>query len=495
MSLVLPGGLAPATTTTAQGESSPHAVTSTAPAITAWSLPSAAFERYLLADDTDQYPMTYQLRLVLSGTFDVPTFERAYLRAVERHPLFAARIVGTGRAARWMGADPRAWIDVAPAGTPLRYPREERIWLDRETPVRIWIRTSPDEVDLRLQMHHSCADGLGAYQFLEDVLAAYDLEVHGPEGGARLRDVDPAQLPLRTRFGLSWGAQLARLPAEIWGLVVGMLIFFLGRPLALSRRRSEPPAEDGTCLLDQPAYHFTPGEFAGLKAAARRDGATLNDLMLRDAFRAIQTWQAQCGQPVRHGLVRIMLPMDLRSPGDERLPAVNVVAMVNLDRRPGWIGDWRRALRLLNWETWFLKRFRFGLSFIRGVQVCERLPGGLSLLCGLKRPYATAVLSNLGKVFEGPGLVRDEGRVRVGRARVERVESAPPVRRGTAAGISILSYAGRLGIALSYDRWHWSQADAQAFLDVLVATLRETGAEALAASETSSTAMANAARG
>lgn len=443
-------------------------------------LPLVVFERYLLADDHAHHPMTFQLRLLFSGSLEEQAFERACTRALRQNALFGARVAGQGRERAWVAPPQwRPWIDAGPLGREFAYPGQERIAIDRESPTRIWVRSDADQVEVRLQVHHSSGDGLGAYQFLEDLLAAYDLECRGPQAGSRLRTVEPQRLLNRGRFGLDWWGQLRRLPAEIWGLVVGMFIFFAGRPVVLARRESEPPKEDGRCLLDMPAYHFTAAEFTGLKAAARRDGATLNDLLLCELFRAVERWQGLCRAPLGHKLVRVMMPVDLRTTGDERLPATNVVAMVNIDRRPTWIRNWRRGLRLIRWETWFLKRFRFGLSFIRGLAFCERLPGGLEAFSNLRRPYATAVLSNLGKVFEGPGLVRDQGKVTAGGLRLETVESAPPVRAGTTVGVSILSYAGRLGIVLSYDRWHWTRGDAQAFLEVYVDCLRAAGAAAM----------------
>ena len=157
----------------------------------------------------------------------------------------------------------------------------------------------------------------------------------------------------------------------------------------------------------------TGGLFAALVGAPKADFAWTKGEpgLFASSNLASRAYCRDCGTPLGSRLVRVMMPVDLRSPGDERLPATNVVAMVNLDRRPGWIGNWRRALRLVSWETWFLKRFRFGLSFIRGLAVCERLPGGLGMFCRPDCTYATAVLSNLGKVFETPNLVREGGRV------------------------------------------------------------------------------------
>lgn len=436
-----------------------------------------AFERYMLADDRPSHPMSFTIRLKFSGTFDEACFRQAAVLAARRHPLLASHVRpdDRGRLAWHLVEDPTPYVDIAPHSEPLRFPGSERIDLQIHTGLRIWVRTGDGRTEMRLQFHHSCADGVGAYQFIEDLLVCYEQTVHPELGRAVPRPLDPARLARRARFGLSWWQTLLRLPAEIWGLVIGSFTFFLGRPAALAANAvpEETPAER-LRLLDYPAYTFTPAESRNLLDAAKRADATMNDLLLRDHLLAMHSWNVLHDTRLRRRSLRIMVPIDLRVPGDEALSCADVVTMVYIDRFPAMCKNHDRMLWLISLETAFLKRFKLGLSFIRGLALYGAIPGGFQFLTRANRCYATAVLSNLGVLFRGAPLPRDEGKLVTGDLRLERIESAPPVRPFTAAGITTLSYGGQLTIVFNYDRHHFVPEEAQRMLDTIVVQLRRT---------------------
>lgn len=436
-----------------------------------------AFERYMLADDRASHPMSFTIRLKFSGRFDEARFRQAARAAAERHPLLSSHVQADDRGRlEWRAAaDPTPHLDIAPLDEPLRFPGSERIDLARCTGLRIWVRTRDDWTEMRLQFHHSCADGVGAYQFVEDLLVCYEQAVYPDRQRAALRPLDPARLARRATFGLAWWQTLLRLPAEIWGLVVGSFTFFLGHPaqLAASQKPQETPAER-LRLLDYPAYTFAPEESRRLLDAAKASGATMNDLLLRDHLLAMHRWNVRHDTRLRRRSLRIMVPIDLRVAGDEALSCCDVVTMVYIDRYPAMCRNLDRMLSLIRLETAFLKRFRLGLSFIRGLGLYGMVPGGMEFLARANRCYATAVLSNLGVLFRGAPLPRDGGKLLAGDLKLERVESAPPVRPFTAAGITTLSYGGQLTIVMNYDRHHLVPQEAQRLLDTIVERLLET---------------------
>lgn len=443
------------------------------------TLKLVAFERYMLADDRPSHPMSFTIRLKFSGAFDEANFRQAAVRAARRHPLLASHI-GTDASGRrvWrLADDPTPYLDIANLDVPLRFPGSERIDLTQHTGLRIWARTSPDWTEMRLQFHHSCADGVGAYQFIEDLLVCYEQAVHPELNRATPRPLDERRLARRATFGLSWWQTLLRLPAEIWGLVVGSLTFFTGRPAALATRQTPHETDDERLrLLDYPTYTFAHDESRQLLDAAKTANATMNDLLLRDHLLAMHRWNVEHDAKLRRRSLRIMVPIDLRVPGDEALSCCDVVTMVYIDRFPAICRDHDFMLWLIRLETAFLKRFKLGLSFIRGLSLYGLIPGGYEFLSRANRCYATAVLSNLGILFRGAPLPRREGKLVAGDLTLERVESAPPVRPYTAAGITTLSYGGQLTIVFNYDRHHFVPSEAQQMLDCIVEQLRQTAA-------------------
>lgn len=445
----------------------------------------------MLADDRPDYPMAFQIRLVFSGALSLSAFQDALHAATNRHALLRARLVADARSRPiWIEAPlAQPLLDVAPWGTPWRLPDARQIDPKRECGVRVWARYSEKRTELRLLFHHACCDGIGAYQFIEDLLAAYHLACTGVLPAHR-RPIEPKRLAGRGRFGLNGWRLLARLPAEAWALAVGSATFFLLRPspVAVSRQEDhahvrcdveETPAthvEDLGCLTDMPAHTFEPQSSRRLLAAAKAAGSTFNDLLLRDLFLALHSWNARHA-PQAGTLVRLMMPINLRVADDRTLPAANVVAMAHLDRRPHWFSPhW--LLHTIAWEAAFIKRFRLSLAFHRAAAVLVRVPWGLRLMTSTRRCYATAVLSNMGRLFAEAPLSRDGSRVVCGNLRLERVESAPPVRPQTRVAISTLWYDDRLSVVLNYDRIVLRRADGEALLASYVERLTRSIEEA-----------------
>lgn len=435
-----------------------------------------SFERYMLTDDRPSHPMTFTIRLVFSGRFDRQAFERAVRAAVDRHPLLGAHIAGQGSKLEWVAApDSMPAIDYGEESKAFEFSGREGIDLRSETGLRIWVRTGDERVEMRIQFHHACCDGIGSYRFVEDLLCAYSLEVHPEAPGTAFRPLLPEQLARRTYFGLPWWRVLLRMPLEIWGVVVGLLQFFVLRPTPIASPHQ--PAEDDSHrkqLPNYPAYAFDEAESKHLRELARSLKCTLNDLLLRDIILGLDAWNLRHDPRARGELIRIMLPMNLRSPEDETLPAANVVAMVPVDRKMNWYRNRRLLLATLRLETTLFKVLGLAVSFIRCCKIVGAIPGGMEFLASAGRCYATSVFSNMGRLFADARLPTRDSRLIVGEMVLERVESAPPVRPFVSASMSALSYAGKLMLVMSYDRQRLMEEDAGALLLEIVEQVRQT---------------------
>jgi hypothetical protein len=439
-------------------------------------LRAVAFERYMLADDRPTHPMAFSIRLMFSGTPDVDALREAGRQAAERHPLLSSNIrFRTVDDFDWIPAgDPAPWMDIAPTGTPLRFPGAQQIDLQKQTAVRIWVRYGEERTEIRFQFQHAATDGLGAYRFIEDFLAAYEAAYIGSGAQPRWSPVDQSRLLERDRFGLSRWQILLRLPVELWGIVIGMLMFFIPKPKPLAKPVAPVVTSDSALELIDPATFTLAGDdFAKLRAAAKKQGVTLNDLMLRDTFLAMDRWNKRHAPATAGKLLRIMIPFSLRSPEDDATPAANIVGMVNLDRMLSIYRNPKWLLKTIRWEMNFLKHFRFAIAFVRCCEMLGKIPGTMRYLANPNRCFATAVFSNLGILFYNCPLVRPDGQLVAGNLSLEAVESAPPVRPFTAAGITSLSYHGGLTVVMNYDRYHFTPETAKEFMAVMEDQFRQ----------------------
>jgi hypothetical protein len=444
----------------------------------------APFERTMYIDDRELHPMAFHIRLRFSGSFDVEAFRQAVGEAVARHPLLLARVQGDDSLnLQWVESPQReVFVDVAPLGQPMRYPAgRERIDLTQENGLRVWARHGDGEVQMNFQFHHCCGDGIGAYRVIEDILAIYDQQLRGGQEAAQLRPLDPERLRWRTALGLPWWRRCLRVGQELWGLLIGIFLFFHIRPTDLpTPEQPQLSTEDAQQVLDMPAHTFTPEQYGALRDAARRAKATVNDILMRDTLLAMHQWVVRLEPQLTQRYLRLMIPVNLRGRRDDDMPCANVVGMVFLDRKLPRYKTPARLLTGIKVESGFLKFFRMAMSYPR---VCQVLPwilgsSGVKSLADSPRCFATGALSNMGRVFYGHKLRERDGKIAAGEMTLECVESAPPVRNHSSTSLTALTYNGRLTIVLNYDRRHFTPEAAQQVLDAIVAAHQQTIAEA-----------------
>jgi hypothetical protein len=162
-------------------------------------LPLSTLERFWLDEDRVTHPMTFVVQVSLSGKIERAVLEAAIRAALARHPLMGSLITRSGNGCpSWRYApEMQPMLDWGGADTPMCYPATERIDLESEVGLRIWVRERNGVAKLTLQFHHSCCDGIGATQFIGDVLALHDQLLHQPSRVPQLLDLDRGRLLLR----------------------------------------------------------------------------------------------------------------------------------------------------------------------------------------------------------------------------------------------------------------------------------------------------------
>ncbi len=437
-------------------------------------LPLAPMEEYLLLDDSPAYPMNLFGRFHFSGVIDRAVFMSVLPNVFARHPLLTATIK-EGRRGRfqWIAAKQSGpfvqWFSRESSRRPMIFPA---IDIRAEPGLRVYVIEGDQTTDLIMQSHHVCFDGLGALQFTGDLLTAYAsaLEKNSPD--MLLRPLDRKLLFQRATFGLTPWKFLRMAHKQAIGLL-GARQFIMRSPAPLIPHQPVLPA--GALPADYPAAltrRLAPADLRALREAARKAGATINDLLLRDLFLALDDWRIRHGQGNAHEWLRLSVPMNLRTVKDRQMPATNVVSMVFLDRRPAQFGGPRRLLESINEEMNLIKRLQLGLTFVLSLRVLRNIPGMIPRMVRADRCRATSVMTNLGKAFSQVTLPRRGGRIVVGNVVLEEMELLAPIHPYTCATFVAFIYAHRLCISLHYDSRVLSPDGAKDLLDTYMQFLR-----------------------
>ncbi len=447
----------------------------------------STFEEYMLLDDTAAFPMDSFRRLRFAGRLDRSLLQKALEIVVRRHPLMQSKIVQKNS-----GHEHGFFWSRVHTPTPIVFhtitstepcndendpliPLIRPIQLFRGAGLRLYVleqRLVSGEIrtEILFQVHHCCSDGVGILQFIRDVLLTYhhlwntqsstqerSLERFSEEDhmadsttdAAILPPLESEQLGIRDYFGISWRRYFRQ---AICGGLSG-LIHFLGRKTQPLLPHRVPSCQIPVCPY--PTFlHFelNTAETTAYCQAAKLQGVTVNDLMLRDFFLAIGRLRRQYLSQQDNGWLRVSVPMNMRQSFHTAVSAANITSMVFLDRCASQLQNSTSLLMNIHREMRRIKRNDLGLSLILNLRASRFLPGGLKRELKRQRCRATAVLSNLGKIWTGVPLPRTESQqIRLGDAVLQSVETIPPIRPQTVVACSVTTYAGRLNFACHWD--------------------------------------------
>ncbi len=428
-----------------------------------------------LAQDLPGYPSTFVVQLEFTGQIDRPAWEASIDEALDRHPLLRAHIrPGKRDLPCWQPAlQQLPPIDWSAEGAPIICPTGEAIDLANETGLRIWIRLGVERARVLLQFHHAACDGTGAYRFIGDLLATYAARTDSDETPSTLAPVKLQLLRSRTERLLGtrpvgWRGGLA---------LAGKLL--LRRPSPLARPtvlKGDQGSDDFpgflSTSLDRPIAQE-------LRAVADAHGATLNDLLLRDLFLTMHTWNKQQGSEGNKRL-GIMMPTDMRESVDCEMPAANLTSYTFLSRKAGRWGSPGRLLATIQAETARIKSHRLGTKFMSSVNWLSQRGKLLPYVASRNICLATAVLSNAGdpsRRFTAK-FRREAGRIVCGNLTLESITGVPPLRPKTHATFSISQYTRRLTVSLRCDPSCFAMKDTAVLLNLYIERLRQSATTA-----------------
>lgn len=441
-------------------------------------LPLSPFERYMVLDDSNAYPMSFVLIVRLKGDLQRAVFEESMAFALRRHPLLMSHI-GKVRGQGWCWipvnepSPEMTWVDDA---GDLQPPDQERIDLTREIGLRIWVNKTQNAAELVFQFHHACTDGLGGVQFIGDLLADYGQKT--AEEGAELPEIEPIQID-RLKARTNFASEACEQPSKKVScpLMLSQKLFKLLRrqPVPLAASRTANPI--GTFLtfpaivsrvIERPVVQQ-------MKVVAARKGGELNDLYLMEMFQTIREWNRRHGRGNDRQWLRIGMPTSLRTPLHDQMPAANVVSYMFLTRLAGDCNNPDETLVDIHRRTSTIVNERQGRFIAIGLKYVLKVPGLLWCLLRLNRCFTSVILTNVGDIrrqFTARFPLK-QGRCVAGNVTLDVLTGAVPVRPNTRLSTSVGTYAGNLYINMHCDPLSFTREQSEEIADLFVERLKQ----------------------
>ncbi len=444
-------------------------------------------------DDTRAYPMTFVLMIKLKGNLLRQPFQQAAHFALDRHPLLASRICHVrGKGSCWVPvATPTPQICWGNLQSSQQSAVRERIDLAREIGIRISVDADSDRADLLFEFHHACTDGIGAVQFIGDLLAHYGQLT--AKDGDELPEIKPVNLDaLRARADYSTNKGEPAAKSFSYPYMLGRLTKLLLRRRPVPVARPRPTQHVGT-VQQFPAMisrTIDQTQIQQLKAVAARKGVKLNDLYLLETFRTIRDWNRAQGRGRDDQWLRIGMPTNLRTPLHDRMPAANVVSYMFLAQRAGDCDRPDEMLAKVHRQTSLAVNARFGRITVMGLKYVQKVPGLLWCLLRLNRCFCSAILTNagdIGRQFHVRFPLK-EGRCVAGNVTLEALMASPTIRPKTRLAISVLTYAGTVFIGLRCDPLCFTREQAEELADAFVNRLKQSASNQSLSNLSSNTA-------
>src|SRR3954454_20435227 len=394
-------------------------------------------ELYLHLDREDE-PWSVQLEVQAEGRIDADRLASATREAAALHPVARARLSdtrGTDRRYHWEIADElaEAPLEVVECsdGSAVERARERALGvvpsLDEAPPFALTLVQRPSGDSLILNIHHAAGDGIGALRLMGSILRAYA----GEEDP--LPDVDPIEA---RDIGKIVSTSLADRLSGGRALVEHMARF------------ATPPArvapDGGADEPDGPAYGFELIQLSAEEANAamelRRDGATMNDVLIGALGVAIRRWNEQ--HEGDGGRIALMMPVNLR-PKEWRFDVIaNFASYVTVHLAEDEQDDLDTAVPVTAERTRKIKDDGIPGLIVDLLAFPTALPTAIKQRLQQLIPLTgdmvvdTAVLSNLGKLEELPG--------------VTRVGFSPPGRMPLGASFGVATLGDRMWVTLRY---------------------------------------------
>ncbi len=457
------------------------------------------FEKFILWDERPRQPMTSFIELYFSLPLDHDKLVAALTTTVHRNPLLASLVVAR-QGDLWWEYDPLYKPELLSSETspPVREGWPIPINLFKECGSRYWYgpaeKGSTDgDWKLMIQLHHACSDGVGLRRVLIDALTGYAFpmeEVATTEECAETRGTEEAPpslsrdaIPnhwekltiglLADRFDFSNSQQgPPKLPLSTWQRIKNAHYFHFHLPVAL-RGTVETDEQIRANSNGEPVRHaiLSREKSQEILERSRQSQVGINELALTLLFQTCSRWNRERGDS-KNSHIRLLMPFDLRSRIDLRMPAANRLSFSFLGRSYAQCHDFAELLSSVQTEIKNIKDSRLPLDFLDALKLSASHPRVMKWAIQRSRRMATAVLTYAGDVSRGAKFNRylpeDNGTRIVGDSRMTNTFAAPPVRENTNMALGLSVNWGQLCFSAAWNRAAMSTAECEQFLALYV---------------------------
>ncbi len=456
-------------------------------------LPLSPFEKFILWDETLAHPMVSYVELHFDSALDHQRLELALAFAVHYHPLLASRVVELKGQLYWQ-YDPgfRPKIHFETEVTPLSNSRPRPIDLMSDCGLIVWHR--PDERGARvlIQLHHACCDGIGLRRVVIDwfnyYAHGYSASASGPVTAATAgtaashavattsvarpqlswERLEPAVLKERANFKGAFSEQPSR-PLSTWQRIQNAYYFHFQPPQPLLTPKRQTTTQADADDLEPLRHSIIEREKSqAIFECCRVQEIGTNELGLALLFRACAQWNRQQGAGRGDARLRLLMPYQLLSRIDLRMPAANRLSFSFLGRTHAQCQDLNVLLDGLRAEIELLRETHLPLDFLNGLTAACKVPLLMKWVLKRSRRMCTAVLTYTGDVSRGFGRYFPEvdGARVMGDARLKNAFVAPPVRAQTNVSLGLCVNWGQLCISAAWNRDALTGSECQEFIDI-----------------------------
>lgn len=435
------------------------------------------FEHWFLVEDRPNYPMTFWVGLELSGTLNSDFFNQALREAIKIHPRLKAHISGNAedKTSHIKWVDPghsMPYVQWDGEGVPLTFSKGVGIDLHKEIGMRVFVRDGGQKTKIFFQVHHSCSDGLGMIQFLGDFFQIYGKLSEKPGAGGNLK-FQPLKIPaISLEKDPLWKRVFYNIPRGIYRSI--RFLFFPIQEVAVPG----PMQMDSKETVSIPSYHsfsFSQEETRNLIKSAASQSATLNDLLLRDLFLSLRDWNLKHHSHSQEGYLRVMQPINLRTPSDKSGIAKNDFSMVAIDVRPKYFASRQLLLKQIQKITKRIKGLdKFIVLLPKVIGQVGRIKGGLSFISKEERLFASTLFSFIpvDSLLAFSDTPQVEGKICFGNLTMESLVGFPPLRKTTPAVFGATLYAKKLTVIIHFDPRTYLPSQAKELLEGFIGNLK-----------------------
>ena len=340
-----------------------------------------------------------------------------------------------------------------PVNCYLHYHSTYAIDITSQTPIKVLLIRQLNRIVLIFIVHHTFADGLGFFFFLQKFIKFYEENFYHRKKGDN--DIPDFKAVSKPESGPPWKQFSLRRFYNVLGL-------FLRKPsIKVHPQGGEGPRGNSVAV----AGEIPPHQFNALRATTKKYQATINDYLLASMFHTIKKWNPQ--QDSKSKRIYINVPVNLRLPGD--LTVGNLFSGFDISLRPESIGNKIEMLKLIREDRIFkmendVARIIASLAwFLKPIPLKVKK---FMIEHSTQTYYPSLGLSNLGICSLNPSHKDEEGFHYMGPARICSINATSAAAPWPM--LVLMTYNDRLSITLSVYRAHFSLEAAERFLDSFI---------------------------